>query len=118
LSNKYSIFVSRRATPPESEPEEPTDSSDIESSEEEPTGSSDVESDEPEEPTDSSGVESLEEENSWERAVGGLSAAMAAAVAEEERGASLESTDSSEAEQGSTDSSEAELSVLSQSEDE
>ena len=58
----------RRATPPESEPEEDqTDSSDIESSSEEPTDSSDVESNEPEEPeesTDSSGVESSEEENS------------------------------------------------------
>jgi hypothetical protein len=80
----------RRATPPESEPEEPIDSSDIESS---------------------------SEENSWERAAGGLSAA--AAVEEVEWGASLESIDSSEAEQqGSTDSSEAESSVLSPSEDE
>ena len=40
------------------------------------------------------------------------------AAVEEERGASLESTDSSEAEQGSTDSSEAESRVLSPSEDE
>ena len=43
----------RRATPPKSEPEEPTDSSDVESDEPE----------EPEESTDSSGVESSEEEN-------------------------------------------------------
>jgi hypothetical protein len=41
-----------------------------------------------------------------------------AAAEEEERGTSLESTDSSEAKQGSTDSSEAESSVLSPSEDE
>jgi hypothetical protein len=40
------------------------------------------------------------------------------AAVEEERGASLESTDSSEAEQGSTDFSEAESRVLSPSEDE
>jgi hypothetical protein len=40
------------------------------------------------------------------------------AAVEEERGASLESTDSSEAEHGSTDSSEAESRVLSPSEDE
>jgi hypothetical protein len=40
------------------------------------------------------------------------------AAAEKERGASLESTDSSEAEQGSTDSSEAESRLLSPSEDE
>ena len=47
-----------------------------------------------------------------------MSAAVAVAAVEEERGASLESTDSSEAEQGSTDSSEAESRVLSPSEDE
>ena len=40
------------------------------------------------------------------------------AAVEEERGASLESTDSSEAEHGSIDSSEAESRVLSPSEDE
>ena len=43
---------------------------------------------------------------------------MVVAAVEEERGTLLESTDSSEAEQGSTDSSEAESSVLSPSEDE
>jgi hypothetical protein len=43
---------------------------------------------------------------------------VAAAAVEEERGTLLESTDSSEAEQGSTDSSEAESRVLSPSEDE
>jgi hypothetical protein len=109
----------RRATPPESEPEEPTDSSDVESSSEEPTDSSDVESDEPEEPeepTDSSDVESSSEENRWELAAGGLSAAAAAAA--EEIGASLEATDSNEAEQGSPNSSETESSVFSPSEDE
>ena len=70
------------------------------------------------ESTDSSGVESSKEENSWELAAGGLSTAVAAAAVEEERGTLLESTDSSEAEQGSTDSSEAESRVLSPSEDE
>jgi hypothetical protein len=59
-----------RATPPESEPEEPTESSDIESSEEEPTDSSDV--------------ESSSEENSWELTAGGISAAAAAPAEEEE----------------------------------
>ena len=107
----------RRATPPESKLEEPTDSSDIESSSEEPTDSSNVEFDEleePEESTDSSGVESSSEENSWELAAGDLSAAVAAAAVEEERGASLKSTDSSEAESRVLSPSEDEWEDLSQ----
>ena len=58
------------------------------------------------ESTDSSGVESSEEENSWELAAGGLSATVVVAAVEEERGTSLESTDSSEAESCESSSEE------------